>query len=201
MVLVNDTVDDWDNQGHQQFKHGTHIAGILACDPVDGESDIQSLSNGSKLLVQDIVDSTGWVVPDNVDSLLAEASANGAVINSWSWGDNSINYTDRSRIIDEWTVENPWSLIFVAPGNNGGMMLEPSNAYNVVSVAASDSEQNGSMWPSSSHGPDVNDRRGTFISAPGIDIISAKADGDKVSFNNETLSLITHLTLPTKRIV
>ena len=167
IILLNDTVDDWDNQGHQQFRHGTHIAGILACDAVDGAEGVRSLSNGSKLLVQDVVDSTGWVVPENVDSLLSEASANGAVINSWSWGDNSINYTNRSHTIDEWTVENPWSLIFVAPGNNGGMMLEPSNAYNVVSVAASDSEENGSMWPSSSHGPDVKGRRGTLISAPG----------------------------------
>ena len=36
IIMLNDTVDDWDNQGHQQFRHGTHIAGILACDPVDG---------------------------------------------------------------------------------------------------------------------------------------------------------------------
>ena len=189
IILLNDTVDDWDNQGHQQFRHGTHIAGILACDAVDGAEGVRSLSNGSKLLVQDVVDSTGWVVPENVDSLLSEASANGAVISSWSWGDNSINYTNRSHTIDEWTVENPWSLIFVAPGNNGGMMLEPSNAYNVVSVAASDSEENGSMWPSSSHGPDVNDRRGTLISAPGMGVVSAKADGDKSSLNNGTYAM------------
>lgn len=189
IILLNDTVDDWDNQGHQQFRHGTHIAGILACDAVDGAEGVRSLSNGSKLLVQDVVDSTGWVVPENVDSLLSEASANGAVINSWSWGDNSINYTNRSHTIDEWTVENPWSLIFVAPGNNGGMMLEPSNAYNVVSVAASDSEENGSMWPSSSHGPDVNERRGTLISAPGMGVVSAKADGNKSSLNNGTYAM------------
>ena len=189
IVLLNDTVDDWDNQGHQQFRHGTHIAGILACDSVDGSEAGRSLSNGSKLLVQDVVDSTGWVVPDNVDSLLSEASANGAVINSWSWGDNSINYTNRSHTIDEWTVENPWSLVFVAPGNNGLTMLEPSNAYNVVSVAATDSEENGSMWPSSSHGPDVNGRRGTLISAPGMDVVSAKADGNKSSLNNGTYSM------------
>ncbi len=189
IILLNDTVDDWANQGHQQFRHGTHIAGILACDSVEEGGSIRSLSSGSKLLVQDIVDSTGWVVPENVDSLLSEASANGAVINSWSWGDNSINYTNRSHTIDEWTVENPWSLVFVAPGNNGLMMLEPSNAYNVVSVAATDSEENGSMWPSSSHGPDVNGRRGTLISAPGMSIISAKADGNKSSLNNGTYSM------------
>ena len=189
VILLNDTIDDWDNQGDQQFKHGTHIAGILACDSVDGNDDLRSMSSGAKLIVQDIVDSTGWSPPDNVASLLAEASANGAVINSWSWGDNSINYTDRSKTIDEWTVENPWSLVFIAPGNSGGMMLEPSNAYNVVSVTASDSNENGSVWPSSSHGPDVNGRRGTLVSAPGVDVVSAKADGLVDSMNNGTYAM------------
>ena len=186
VILLNDTVDDWDTQGHQQFRHGTHVAGILACDPLDGDEGMRSMSNGSRLIVQDIVNSSGWFPPDKVEDLLAEASANGAIINSWSWGDNSINYTNRSHAIDEWTVENPWSLVFVAPGNSGGMMLEPSNAYNVVSVGASNDEKNGSMWPSSSHGPDVNDRRGILISAPGMNVVSAKADGAKFSFNNDT---------------
>ena len=186
VVLLNDTIDGMDTQGHQQFRHGTHVAGILACDPLDGGDDMRSMSNGSRLIVQDIVNSSGWVPPERVGELLAEASANGAIINSWSWGDNSINYTNRSHEIDEWTVENPWSLVFVAPGNTGGMMLEPSNAYNVVSVGASDDETNGSMWSSSSHGPDVNDRRGILISAPGTNVVSAKADGVNFSFNNGT---------------
>lgn len=188
IVALNDSIDNWDTQGHQQFRHGTHVAGILACDPLDNNSDIKSMSYGSRLVVQDIVDSTGWSPPD-VDNLLAEAALHGAVINSWSWGDNTIDYTERSEKIDEWTVENPWSLIFIAPGNNGGMMLEPSNAYNVVSVAASDSEENASIWPSSSHGPDVNGRRGTFVSSPGVNILSAKADGVVASMNNGTHSM------------
>ena len=94
IVHLNDTVDDWDTQGHQQFRHGTHIAGILACDQLDGDSSMRSLSHGAKLVVQDIVNSSGWVVPEDVTSLLAESSRYGAVINSWSWGDNTVNYTD-----------------------------------------------------------------------------------------------------------
>ena len=188
IIALNDSIDTWDTQGHQQFRHGTHVAGILACDPLENNSDIRSMSYASKLVVQDIVDSTGWSPPD-VDYLLAEAALHGAVINSWSWGDNTINYTNRSELIDEWTVENPWALIFIAPGNNGGKMLEPSNAYNVVSVAASNSEENATMWPSSSQGPDVNGRRGTFVASPGINIISAKADGVTTSMNNGTYSM------------
>ena len=189
IVHLNDTVDDWDTQGHQQFRHGTHIAGILACDQLDGDSSMRSLSHGAKLVVQDIVNSSGWVVPEDVTSLLAESSRYGAVINSWSWGDNTVNYTERSSMVDKWTVENPWSLVFVAPGNTGNTMLEPSNAYNVVSVVASDSNQNGSLWSGNSHGPDVNERRGTFIAAPGMSIVSAKADGTKLGMNNESYAM------------
>ena len=189
ILHLNDSVDVWDTQGHQQFRHGTHIAGILACSHVDGTNESISLSSGSKLVVQDIVDSSGWQAPEDVTTLLAESARFGAVINSWSWGDNTVNYTDRSGLIDKWTVENPWSLVFVAPGNNGNTMLEPSNAYNVVSVVASDSEENGSLWPSNSHGPDVNDRRGTFVSAPGMNVVSAKADGSPNSLNNGSFTM------------
>lgn len=189
IVHLNDSIDDWDTQGHQQFRHGTHIAGILACDQLDGDSSMRSLSHGAKLVVQDVVDSSGWSVPDDVTSLLAESSRHGAVINSWSWGDNTEDYTERSSMIDKWTVENPWSLVFIAPGNTGGVMLEPSNAYNAVAVVASDSNENGSLWSGNSHGPDVNDRRGVFIAAPGMSVVSAKADGTKNGMNNESYAM------------
>lgn len=189
IVHLNDSVDDWDTQGHQQFRHGTHIAGILACDQLDGDSSMRSLSHGAKLVVQDVVSSSGWSVPDDVTSLLAESSRHGAVINSWSWGDNTVDYTERSSMIDEWAVENPWSLVFIAPGNTGSTMLEPSNAYNAVAVVASDSNENGSLWSGNSHGPDVNDRRGVFIAAPGVGVVSAKADGTRSGMNNESYAM------------
>ena len=189
IVHLNDSVDDWDNQGHQQFRHGTHIAGVLGCDQLNGDSDMRSLSYGAKLVVQDIVDSSGWAVPSDVTSLLAESSRYGAIINSWSWGDNTVNYTERSSMIDKWTVENPWSLVFVAPGNTGNTMLEPANAYNAIAVVASDSNENGSLWSGNSHGPDVNDRRGVFIAAPGMGIVSAKADGTKMGMNNDSYAM------------
>ncbi len=189
IIHLNDSIDDWDTQGHQQFRHGTHIAGILACDQLDGDSSMRSQSHGAKLVVQDIVGSSGWSVPNDVTSLLAEASRHGAIINSWSWGDNTVNYTERSSMIDKWTVENPWSLVFVAPGNTGNTMLEPSNAYNAVAVVASDSNENGSLWSGNSHGPDVNDRRGVFIAAPGMSIVSAKADGTEMGMNNDSYAM------------
>ena len=184
ILHLNNTIDNWDNQGHQQFRHGTHIAGILGCDPLDGDENMTSMSRSAKLVIQDVVNSNGWEVPEDVTELLVESSKYGAVINSWSWGDNTVDYTNRSGSIDSWTIENPWSLVFVAPGNTGNMVLEPSNAYNVVSVVASDSEENVSLWPGNSHGPDINGRRGVLVAAPGVNIVSAEADGNMFGMNN-----------------
>ena len=64
---------------------------------------------------------------DCVDELLVEAGVNGAVIHSNSWGDATTAYTARTGDFDSWALEMPWSLAFVAPGNNGGQLMEPSN--------------------------------------------------------------------------
>ena len=64
ILHLNDSIDGWDTQGHQQFRHGTHIAGVLACSHVDGTNESISLSSEAKLVVQDIVDSNGWQAPD-----------------------------------------------------------------------------------------------------------------------------------------
>jgi len=189
IVYLDDTIDGWDTQGHQQFRHGTHVAGILACSHVDGnESMMNSFSSGARLVVQDIVNQTGWHPPE-VDVLLSQASDNGAVINSWSWGDDSVEYTNRSLDVDTWLMENPWSLVFVAPGNNGNQMMEPANARNVVAVAATNYDENASLWSSNSHGPDADERRGIFIAAPGQNVVSAGADGIIDSMNNESRSM------------
>jgi len=188
IILLNDSLDNWDNVGHQQYRHGTHIAGILACDPLDGDPSMKSFSSGAKLIFQDIVNGEGWVPPP-VDELLSEGANNGAVIHSWSWGDDTTNYTNRSSDIDYWSMENPWSLVFVAPGNNGGKMLEPANARNVVAVSASNYEEDGVIWSSSSKGPDEDGRRGILVAAPGMGVVSAKGDGVVDSMNNESLAM------------
>ena len=185
VVLVNDTIDDGDHPGHADYKHGTHIAGSLVCDLL-GRSNSQthgvSPSHGSKLLFQDVVNESGWSEP-TIDWLLAEAVKNGVVIHSDSWGDNTEAYTLRSAEFDLWHREVPWSLAFVAPGNNPSKFYEPANARNVVAVGGSLSDNSTDLYSSSSHGPTEDGLRGNFIVAPAVNIMSAEADGDVSSFN------------------
>ena len=191
IVYLNDSIDDWDNVGDKDYRHGTHIAGTLACSVFgdnNSNNSMTSMSNSAKLIVQDLVNESGWNPPD-IDLLLAEAAGYGAIIHSDSWGDNTVAYTARSSDLDAWAFENPYSLAFIAPGNNGGQVLEPANARNVVSVAVTDSNHNGSIWGSSNHGPTEEGGRGIFIAAPGKAIVSAMGDGVKDSYNNGSRTL------------
>ena len=190
LLLLNETIDSGDTQGHSDYRHGTHVAGTLSCfDVYDYRNNTvpnsgSSLAHGSTLLFQDIVSSEGWVVPD-VDLLLYEAAMNGAVIHSDSWGDNSAQYTARSADFDAWSREFPWSLAFVAPGNNGGEVLEPANARNVAAIGASIKNNQSQRWAASAHGPLQTDTVGIFALATGSSVQSAKADGIDGSYNGD----------------
>ncbi len=188
VVLVNTTIDDGDHPGHSDYRHGTHIAGSVGCDLWHGNMTVgTSPSHGARILFQDVVNESGWFEP-SVDWLLAEALANGAVIHSDSWGDDTEAYTLRSAEFDLWHREVPWSLAFIAPGNNPSKFYEPANARNVVSVGGSWTENNSNLYSASSHGPTEEGLRGNFIVAPAIGISSAAADGNLSSYNDDMRS-------------
>lgn len=188
VVLVNTTIDDGDHVSHSDFKHGTHIAGSLVCNMWNGNiGEGTSPSHGARILFQDIVNDSGWSEP-TVDWLLAEAVANGAVIHSDSWGDDTEAYTLRSAEFDLWHREMPWSLAFIAPGNNPSKFYEPANARNVVSVGGTQSDNSTGFYSSSSQGPTEEGLRGNFIVAPAVGIVSASADGNISSFNDNLRS-------------
>lgn len=185
VVLVNTTIDDGDHPGQSDYRHGTHIAGSLGCHLWNGNlTEGTSPSHGARILFQDVVNESGWSEP-SVDWLLAEAVANGVVIHSDSWGDDTEAYTLRSAEFDLWHREMPWSLAFIAPGNNPSKFYEPANARNVVSVGGSWSENNSNLYSASSHGPTEEGLRGNFIVAPAIGIASAAADGNISSMNDD----------------
>lgn len=195
LLLLNETYDDWDNPSEVDGRHGTHTAGTLSCYDINeylasmngdwGNATpgiMTAMAYDSQLVVQDLVGSSGWMEP-KMDTLLWENARNGGVIHSDSWGDETTAYTMRSHNLDAWMRENPWSLVFVAPGNNGGLVLEPANARSVVSVGASARDNSATLYSQSSHGPLEDGRRGILILAPGIGVISAQSDGVHDSAN------------------
>ena len=187
VIHINTSIDDWDDD-ITDFGHGTHVAGILGCREVDDfgghpSTGMASMSHASMLLIQDVVDGSDWKEPE-VDYLLAEAFEYGAVIHSDSWGDVDESYTPRSALFDRWSVEVPWSLAFIAPGNNRAAFYEPANARNVVAVGGSTRDAGLDVMSSSARGPSEDGLRGIFVVAPGVGIESAGSDGEQESFNN-----------------
>ena len=187
VIHINTSIDDWDDD-ITDFGHGTHVAGILGCrevDDVGGHPSVgmASMSHASMLLIQDVVDGSEWKEPE-VDYLLAEAFEYGAIIHSDSWGDVDESYTPRSALFDRWSVEVPWSLAFIAPGNNRAAFYEPANARNVVAVGGSTRDAGLDVMSSSARGPSEEGLRGIFVVAPGVGIESARSDGEQVSFND-----------------
>ena len=189
VLLLNHSIDSNDTPGHSDYRHGTHVAGTLSCynvyDMRNGSmpKNGSSLAYASKLIFQDIVSDEGWVPPD-VDALLVEAGLNGATLHSNSWGDATTAYTARTGDFDAWAAEMPWSLAFIAPGNNGGQLLEPANGRNVVAVGASEKSQSSERWSASSVGPTEAGTNGIFALAVGTSVQSARADGVSDSYND-----------------
>ena len=194
VLLYNTSLDDGDNPEDMDYRHGTHIAGTLVCHDVYSYREGIQPTNGStmsyaaKLLFQDVVNESGWIEPDDITELLLENTLSGGVIHSDSWGDDTTAYTARSADFDLWALEVPWSLSFIAPGNTGGQLLEPSNARNVVAIGSSTKEIVSQVSQSSSVGPTDAETYGIFAMAPGVSISSAKADGLEASLNNDLYS-------------
>ena len=190
IVFLNTTIDDGDTQGHSDYRHGTHVAGTLSCYNVDSErqgtfpDNGSALAHGTRLVMQDIVSSDGWVPPD-VDALLVEAGLHGAVIHSNSWGDDTTAYTARTSDFDAWALAMPWSLSFIAPGNTGSDLLEPANGRNIAAIGASVKSEDMERWSASSIGPTEAGTNGIFALAVGTSIQSAKADGVADSYNSD----------------
>ncbi len=197
ILVLNESIDDWDSPNDKNYGHGTHIAGSLTCRSIweiaaenrgdwvnstPGEGT--SIAHGSKLIVEDVVNSDGWNIPP-ISDLFWEAANNGAVIRSDSWGDDTTNYTVRTSQFDTWLYQIPWSISFVAPGNTGAEILEPANGLNVVSVGVAAKDGTNDLWTLSPRESTAQGKMGVTIVVPGEDIISAKSDGAHSSNNGE----------------
>jgi len=180
--LLNTSIDDNDTPGHSDYRHGTHVVGSLACHDVYSEraghqpTNGSSLAHGAFIVVQDIVSQDGWTPPP-VDELLWEASAQGAMIHSNSWGDDTTAYTERTGRFDAYARAMPWSAAFIAPGNGGQGVLEPANGRNVIAISATGKSVETERWGGTAYGPTTIGTDGIFMLAPGASIQSAAADG------------------------
>jgi subtilisin family serine protease len=154
--------DPIDHQGH-----GTHVAGIIAAEGNNGIGIIGVAWHAQVMAVKGL-DDQGIGLDSTLAPAIMYAANNGADVISASWGGPGYSQT----IADAVSYAYNLGAVFVAAaGNNGGDARDfyPAALWNVITVAASDSNDNLASFSNSGSKIDV--------AAPGVDILSLQASG------------------------
>ncbi len=160
--------------------HGTHCAGIVAARG-NNNLDIAGICWSTKIMALKFLGSSGEGTTADVVLALYYAVENGADIISNSWGSNSESNALKDAI--DYAQSQGVILVAAAGNNNSNSPHYPGGYENVLSVTATDADDN--KWSLSNYGDWVD------IAAPGVDILSLKADGTSqgVSYNPSTAIL------------
>lgn len=170
---TNATVDDGNG-------HGTHVASTIAGTGAASGGEHGGVAPGTKLLIGKVLDDTGTGEDSQVLAGMQWAVAHHADVISMSLGgDGPGEDSDPlSQAVDELS-ESSKSLFVIAAGNNGadpGTITSPGAAADALTVGAVDSTD--AMAYFSSRGPRTGDAGlKPDVTAPGVDIVAARAAG------------------------
>ena len=181
--------------------HGTHIAGIIA----STDETYKGIAPGATLVNAKSLDSSSpsmslaaasidWAINERGARVIQMSWGEDPIINgnpNWEWGDNN-GMHGISRFVDAVVFEE--DVVFssavsnrVDPDNPDGWVSPPSDAYNVISVGATDDQNTLNVDDDvlaffSAHGPVGSDgttsmeRHKPDIVAPGANIRSSAHD-------------------------
>ncbi|GAA1603796.1 S8 family serine peptidase [Kribbella hippodromi] len=154
-----------------KFGHGTHVASI-----VTGENPVyRGVAPDAKLLNGKVLDDDGYGSEAGIIAGMEWAAKAGAEVVNMSLGSDWPDAgTDvMSQAVNRLTSETG-ALFVVAAGNSGGTPGSPAAADSALTVGAVDHNEN--LADFSSRGPRYLDNAiKPDITAPGVDIVAAKA--------------------------
>jgi subtilisin family serine protease len=154
-----------------KFGHGTHVASIVTGD----NAVYKGVAPDTKLLNGKVLDDEGGGYDSGIIAGMEWAAQSGAEVVNMSLGsDWPSDGTDIvSQAVNRLTDETG-ALFVVAAGNSGGMPGGPGAADSALTVGAVDHDEN--LADFSSRGPRwLDDAIKPDITAPGVDIVAAKA--------------------------
>jgi thermitase len=143
--------------------HGTHVAGTIAAVTNNGVG-VASVAPGASLINGKVLDDTGSGWFTDIDAGIVWAAENGAkVINMSLGGGGSCPSGTQNAVNTAW---NTYGTVVVAAAGNSGLNgpSAPGNCANVISVAATDVNDNKPSW--SNYGTSVD------VAAPGVSVLS-----------------------------
>ena len=181
--VPGETVDD----GHG---HGTHVASTVAGSGAASGGKERGVAPGADLMVGKVLANDGYGEDSWIIAGMEWASGQGARVVSMSLGSNQP--TDGSdpisAALNQLTTDKG-TLFVVAAGNAGAeaWITPPGAADTALTVAATDSADQ--LADFSSRGPRYGDYSlKPDISAPGVDILAAKAGGTAADGYYESMS-------------
>ncbi|MFJ9373420.1 S8 family peptidase [Streptomyces sp. NPDC101455] len=168
-----------DRQGH-----GTHVAATIAGNGAESDGRYKGVAPGAKLLIGRVF-STGGAQESWLISAMQWATGQGARVVNMSLGQAGSDGVDPvEKAVNDLSASSG-ALFVIAAGNDGpdtDTLNSPGTAASALTVAAADGADR--LADFSSRGPNADGELKPDLSAPGVDIISAKAvhgtDGDPV---------------------
>jgi type VII secretion-associated serine protease mycosin len=152
--FVNDDSDASDDNGH-----GTWVAGIIAARPNDGYG-IAGISWSDRILPVKVMNGSGTGSTADLVSGIIWAADNGATVINMSVGGFPYSQAVQDAVTYAW---NKGAVLVGAAGNNNREeRFYPASMSHVISVSATQREDEFSHW--SSYGPAVD------VSAPGSSV-------------------------------
>ncbi|HUQ59102.1 S8 family serine peptidase [Lentzea sp.] len=156
------------------FGHGTHVASI-----VTGDGRYKGIAPDAKLVNGKVLNDYGGGMESDIIAGMEWAATKAKIINmslGSSWPDEG---TDPMSLALNRITEQTGALFVVAAGNSGGTMGSPASADAALTVGAVDRDDKLAEF--SSRGPRwVNNAVKPDITAPGVDIVAAKAKNGQI---------------------
>jgi hypothetical protein len=128
--------------GYDSMGHGTHTAGTVAGNCLNGRMDCNGMAPEAKITIYDFYNEISESYGDvQVDVILDAQYQAGAYISSNSWGmSNNNQYSTIDWVTDNYLYAHQDLLVVFASGNNGalgnGTILSPCYAKNTLCVGA-----------------------------------------------------------------
>ncbi|MEV0893107.1 S8 family serine peptidase [Promicromonospora sp. NPDC050262] len=163
-----------------RYGHGTHVASIALGSGDASDGDNRGVAHGADLLVGKVLDDFGGGEASSIIDGMEWIAQAGADVVNMSLGESE-RYTDGtdpfSMAVDTLSARHG-TLFVVAVGNEGryGAVVPPGAANSALTVGAVDDDDQVAYF--SSRGPRARDYAvKPDITAPGVEIVAARADG------------------------
>ncbi|WP_329104140.1 S8 family serine peptidase [Micromonospora sp. NBC_01699] len=176
VALAQNFTDSADTTDH--FGHGTHVAATVAGTGAGSGGTRKGVAPGASLLVGKVLGDDGSGYESWIISGMEWAADEGAAVVNMSLGGGPTDGSDPlSQAVDRITAEDG-TLFVIAAGNDGAdySVGTPGVAPSALTVGAVDRDE--SLADFSSRGPRLGDEGlKPEITAPGVDIVAARAAG------------------------